>query len=45
MKICVIPGDGIGVEICAEAIRVIDALKDIHGPKIEYENGLLGCAA
>ncbi|MBS1139164.1 MAG: 3-isopropylmalate dehydrogenase [Proteobacteria bacterium] len=45
MKICVIPGDGIGVEICAEAVRVIDALKDIHGLKIEYEYGLLGGAA
>ncbi|BAL25412.1 3-isopropylmalate dehydrogenase [Azoarcus sp. KH32C] len=41
MKICVLPGDGIGPEIMAEALRVIDAL-DL---KFEFEEGLLGGAA
>ncbi|MCK9984158.1 MAG: 3-isopropylmalate dehydrogenase [Azoarcus sp.] len=41
MKICVLPGDGIGPEIMAEAVRVIDAL-DL---KFELEEGLLGGAA
>lgn len=45
MKICVIPGDGVGVEITTEAVRIIDALNDIHGLKIEYEHALLGGAA
>ena len=45
MKICVIPGDGIGTEIVAEALRVIDAVKDIYGLKIEYEPALLGGSA
>ena len=26
MKICVLPGDGIGVEIMAEAVRVLKSL-------------------
>ena len=26
MKICVLPGDGIGPEIMAEAVRVLNAL-------------------
>ncbi|MBR0566221.1 3-isopropylmalate dehydrogenase [Azoarcus sp. L1K30] len=41
MKICVLPGDGIGPEIMAEAVRVLGAL-DI---KFELEEGLLGGCA
>ena len=41
MKVCVLPGDGIGPEIVAEAVRVIKAL-DL---KIEMEEGLIGGGA
>jgi 3-isopropylmalate dehydrogenase len=41
MKICVLPGDGIGPEITAEAVRVLKAL-DL---KFEMEEGLLGGSA
>jgi 3-isopropylmalate dehydrogenase len=41
MKICVLPGDGIGPEITAEAVRVLNAL-DL---KFEMETGLLGGCA
>ena len=41
MKICVLPGDGIGPEITAEAVRVLGAL-DL---KFEMEEALLGGAA
>ena len=41
MKIAVLPGDGIGTEIVAEAIRVLDAL-DL---KFEMESALVGGAA
>ena len=41
MKICVLPGDGIGPEIISQAVRVIDAL-DL---KFELEEGLIGGAA
>jgi 3-isopropylmalate dehydrogenase len=41
MKICVLPGDGIGLEITAEAVRVLKAL-DL---KFEMEEALLGGCA
>lgn len=41
MKVCVLPGDGIGPEITAEAVRVLRAL-DL---KFELEEALLGGAA
>ncbi len=41
MKICVLPGDGIGPEIMAEAVRVLKAL-DL---KLEMKEGLLGGCA
>lgn len=44
MKICVLPGDGIGPEIITEALRVLDALRS-DGLKFETETALLGGAA
>ena len=41
MKICVLPGDGIGPEIMAEAVRVLNAL-DL---KFELEQALIGGGA
>lgn len=41
MKICILPGDGIGPEITAEAVRVLNSL-DL---KFEMEEALLGGAA
>ena len=41
MKICVLPGDGIGPEITTEAVKVLQAL----GLKFEFEEGLLGGCA
>ena len=41
MKICVLPGDGIGPEIMAQAVRVLGAL-DL---KLEMEEALLGGCA
>jgi 3-isopropylmalate dehydrogenase len=41
MKICVLPGDGIGPEITAEAVRVLKAL----GLKFEMEEALVGGCA
>ncbi|MFH1658524.1 MAG: 3-isopropylmalate dehydrogenase [Rhodocyclaceae bacterium] len=41
MKICVLPGDGIGPEIVAEAVRVLTSL-DL---KLELEEGLIGGGA
>jgi len=41
MKIAVLPGDGIGTEIVAEAVKVLQAL----GLKFEMEHALVGGAA
>jgi 3-isopropylmalate dehydrogenase len=41
MKICVLPGDGIGPEITAQAVRVLQAL----GLNMEMEEALLGGCA
>ena len=41
MNICVLPGDGIGPEITAEAVRVLNAL----GMQFEMEEALLGGCA
>ncbi|MFM8442075.1 MAG: 3-isopropylmalate dehydrogenase [Methylococcus sp.] len=44
-KIAVLPGDGIGTEIVAEALKVLEALKTDYGLQIETENALIGGAA
>jgi 3-isopropylmalate dehydratase small subunit len=44
LKVCVIPGDGIGIEITAEALRVLEALRS-DGLRIEFEHALLGGCA
>jgi 3-isopropylmalate dehydrogenase len=41
MKICVLPGDGIGPEIISQAVRVLNALDQ----KFELEEALIGGAA
>lgn len=45
MKICVLPGDGIGPEIMAEAVRVLNALEKALDLKFELEEALLGGCA
>ena len=44
MKIAVLPGDGIGPEIMAQALRVLDFFK-AEGMPIEIETGLIGGCA
>ena len=43
-KIAVLPGDGIGPEMVAEAVKVLEALRDRFGLKIEMEQGHIGGA-
>lgn len=42
MKVLVLPGDGIGPEITAQAVRVLNAMNDKHNLGIETENALIG---
>ena len=44
-KILVLPGDGIGPEIVAEAVKVLNAVMGFGGLKLELEQGLVGGAA
>ena len=43
--IAVLPGDGIGPEIIAEAVKLLDVLKQSYGLDIRLEEGLIGGAA
>jgi len=43
--IAVLPGDGIGQEIVAEAVKVLEILKSDFGLDIEMEQGLVGGTA
>ena len=44
-KIAVLPGDGIGVEIVAEAVKVLECLNREFGLNVEMEQALVGGAA
>ena len=44
-KIAVLPGDGIGQEIVAEAVKVLECLRDDFGLQVEMEEGLVGGTA
>jgi len=44
-KILVLPGDGIGPEIVAEALKVLEVLRRDYGLAVEIEPGLIGGAA
>lgn len=43
--ICLLPGDGIGPEIIAEGVKVLDAVGEKHGVSFEYVEALLGGCA
>jgi 3-isopropylmalate dehydrogenase len=45
MDIAVLPGDGIGPEVMAVAVKVLDAAADRFGLDFEFRNGLIGGAA
>ena len=44
-KILILPGDGIGKEIVAQAIKVIDSLNANHDLGMNLVNGLIGGSA
>ncbi len=44
-KIAVLPGDGIGPEVVAEAVKVLERLRRDYGLKIEFETAPVGGAA
>jgi 3-isopropylmalate dehydrogenase len=44
-RIAVMPGDGIGAEVTAEALRVLAVVAKEGGLGLEFEEGLIGGAA
>ena len=40
-KICLLPGDGIGPEIIAEGVKVLDAIAAKYGVSFEYTEALI----
>ena len=45
MKICVLAGDGVGIEVCREAVNVLKAVAPAFGLEVEFSNHLIGGAA
>lgn len=45
VRITILPGDGIGREVTAEAVRVLQAVAAINGYKFEFEEHAIGGAA
>lgn len=44
-KIVVLPGDGIGPEVCNEAIKVLEAVAEKFGHRFHFEQQLMGACA
>ena len=44
-KVTVLPGDGIGPEVAAEAVAVLRQAADLFGFAVEVEEGLVGGAS
>ncbi|MHB1330179.1 MAG: 3-isopropylmalate dehydrogenase [Gemmatimonadales bacterium] len=45
ISIVILPGDGIGPEVTAEAVRVLSTVADMFGHRVSYESALIGGAA
>src|SRR5215217_3122260 len=45
MRITTVPGDGVGPEVTAEAIRVLETVAAIHGFGFEFEEHAIGGVA
>jgi 3-isopropylmalate dehydrogenase len=44
-RVALLPGDGIGPEVTAEAIKVLQAVEAIVGPTFRFQTGLIGGCA
>jgi len=42
LRITVLPGDGIGPEVTAEAVRVLQTIATLHGYRFEFEEHAIG---
>jgi 3-isopropylmalate dehydrogenase len=44
-RVAVLPGDGIGPEVTAQAVKVLKAVEEVVGPTFRFQTGLIGGAA
>jgi 3-isopropylmalate dehydrogenase len=44
-RVAVLPGDGIGPEVTAEAVKVLKAVEEVLGPMFRFQSALIGGAA
>ncbi len=44
-RVAVLPGDGIGPEVTAEAVKVLKAIEEVSGPAFRFQSGLVGGSA
>lgn len=44
-RVALLPGDGIGPEVIAEAVKVLRTIEDADGPVFRFQTGLIGGAA
>lgn len=44
-RIAVLPGDGIGPEVTAEAVKVLKTVEEVVGPSFRFQEGLVGGCA
>src|ERR1700741_361550 len=45
LRVTILPGDGIGPEVTAEAVRVLQTVATIHGYKFQFEEHAMGGVA
>jgi 3-isopropylmalate dehydrogenase len=45
VSVALLPGDGIGPEVVAEAVRIVDAVAPDHGLRVEWHEHLVGGAS
>ncbi len=45
LKILILPGDGIGVEVTREAVKVLRQVSNVYGHELDLSEGLLGGVA
>ena len=44
-RVALLPGDGVGLEVIAEAVKVLEALGKVGGPTFRFQTGLVGGVA
>lgn len=45
LSVLILPGDGIGVEVTREAVKVLQQIASLHGHQVELSEGLIGGVA